>query len=126
MLMRSNIKLGIDNSEFTKQCKLCGYTKKTVVKYIIENRHIVEDICERMLKSNDLREIIQYSYENRNWDKNGVIVELDCDYTLSDILNQFNIPTNAFIYFLTSHKLVKHICSELPEELKMKKAKQTK
>ena len=124
--MKMNVKLGIDNAEFTRQCKACGYTKKAVVKYIIENRHIVEDICELMLRSNDLKEVLQRSYELRNWEKNGVIVELDCDYTLSDILNQFSIPTNAFIYFLTSKGIVKNICSELPDELKMKKAKLTK
>ena len=130
MINKMNIRVAI-NSEvtkaFTAMCKERGFKPTTVIKYLIENRGILDNFCENIFDNVDAYiEASKYFIKvSKLPENNGTpykLTDVDSDVSLKDILRSHGISVVFFFCYLVVNQDVFNImCDSIPGEYKMKK-----
>ena len=108
------------NKALTKQCKSIGYRRSDILAYMVDNPNIVDNICNELLKSDMLIEVIQHT-TGINMTSNAVVIRINTDNSLTDILSKYNITVSSFLYYIIRTNTIYEIKDVFPEELKLKK-----
>ena len=112
---------------FTKYCRNNGFMARNVLKYIIEHREIIDEVCCNILKSEEeyMRAIL-YQHKMKGLPKNNAtpyaLKNVRSDLSLKEILKQNGITVVFFFCYLAVNPIeIDFICNKIPDELKMKK-----
>lgn len=112
---------------FTKRCRSNGFLAINVLKYIVENRKILDDLCIQIFQDEErYLKAVRYQNKVKQLPKNNstpyTLRDVESEFTLKEILRQNGISVVFFFCYLASNQnVINFICSKIPSELKMKK-----
>ena len=112
---------------FTKCCRNNGFLAINVLKYIIENRKILDDLCVSIFQDEvGYTKAILYQHKMKELPKNSstpyVLRSVDSELSLRDILKENDLSVVFFFcYLAVNQNVINFICNKIPNELKMKK-----